>query len=107
MTQLDEARAEACVKEAGAKYAARPEVFITDGARLWIARKAIELYAEGWQPTPPVDPDLVAAREIVLSLADIIWPGDDDMKQRVSNGDCDTGVLLKTALAAFKAGAGR
>lgn len=100
MTQLDEARAEACAEEAVVQYETQPEVIMGIEAWFWIARKAIRLYAEGWQPTPLVDPDLIAARGIVANS----YALQTHERQQIVAGNRDLTMPVKIALTAFKAG---
>ena len=62
----------------------------------------IEVVREGWTPPPPVDPDLLAVREIVAKVFD--EKGWRDAAGKARKGRSDKGATLLAALAAYKAG---
>ena len=67
-----------------------------------VALIAARLAREGWMPPPPVDPDLLAVREIVAAEWEKTgFRGDADATRR---GIVDYTRLVCTALAAYKAG---
>lgn len=64
---------------------------------------AARLAREGWTPPPPpVDPDLLAVREIVA--AELEKNGRHHHVGRTRTGNCDNGFAVTAALAAYKAG---
>lgn len=52
---------------------------------------------------PPIDPDLVLAREVVIDLYGAIAGSDKDWPDRVAAGIHDNSDHVRTALAAIKA----
>lgn len=66
------------------------------------AYTAARLAREGWTPTPPVDPDLLAVREIVA----LEWQqfGSRTVANETRSGDHDDKWFVNCALAAYKAG---
>jgi hypothetical protein len=87
--ELDEARA----KEARRIYG---------GGMPSLATIAARLAREGWTPSKPVDPDLLAVREIVAREWEQVGFRGDATKTR--SGDNDDRWLVSFALAAYKAG---
>jgi hypothetical protein len=61
---------------------------------------AARLAREGWMP--PVDPDLLAVREIVATARE--KDGLHDLAGRTRTGDCDNNPTVTSTLAAYKAG---
>ena len=92
--EMDKARA----KEAWRIYMTNPPGMT--GKRL--AMIAARLAREGWMPPEPVDPDLLAVREIVAEWWDGM--GSSYSAREVRAGRCDMHDLIKVALAAYKAG---
>ncbi len=67
-----------------------------------VVRTVARLAREGWTPPPPVDPDLLAVREIVAKVFD--EKGWHDAAGEARKGQTDKGATLLAALAAYKAG---
>jgi hypothetical protein len=88
--ELDKARAEEARRRRG------PGSPLVEDATI-----AARLAREGWTP-PPVDPDLLAVREIVAEWWDGMGSGYSAREVRA--GRCDMHDLIKVALAAYKAG---
>jgi hypothetical protein len=63
---------------------------------------AARLAREGWMPPPPVDPDLLAVREIVATARE--KDGWHDLAAKTKKGLCDGDPGVCSALAAYKAG---
>jgi hypothetical protein len=83
---------EQIVAEAERRWAREPrDGFVTD--------YIIQVVREGWTPPPPVDPDLLAVREL-LSRAE----ENEVIRQNYLNGRYDTHSWFPSALAAYKAG---
>ena len=91
--ELDKARAE----EAWRRW--NEEDGVTDEGHAVIAAR---LAREGWMPPPPVDPDLLAVREIVAKVYEQRrWL---DLAAAARGGKTDNEVRIQSALAAYKAG---
>jgi hypothetical protein len=93
--ELDKARA----KEAWRVWeGVKPSLCEDNDVALFAARLA----REGWTPPPPVDPDLLAVREIVAAE----WGSRlcrEDARKTLSGAN-DLYVEVKAAFAAYKAG---
>jgi hypothetical protein len=63
---------------------------------------AARLAREGWTPPPPVDPDLLAVREIVAKEWEYLFYRTEARKTRSGANDLD--LAVRAALAAYKAG---
>jgi hypothetical protein len=99
--ELDEARA----IEAQRRWAHSEQT----GSSSWVI--AARLAREGWTPPEPVDPDLIAVREIVArewekwALAHFPAAAPSfDAPEATRSGKCDGDLNFIVALAAYKAG---
>jgi hypothetical protein len=94
--ELDEARGREAWRLEGS-----PKAYDFKGMERALERSA-RLAREGWTPPPPVDPDLLAVREIVArewEFRDI-----EGEARKTRSGTNDLNVAICAALAAYKAG---
>jgi hypothetical protein len=63
---------------------------------------AARLAREGWMPPPPVDPDVLAVREIAAARYERM--GLDSWAHAARKGKFDAGDDLQNTLAAYRAG---